>query len=108
MTESLFPPRSTSQRNAKCLVSERRIALEAEPNQSDQVRELATLPTARKQAMDCVSVEWSPCTAAEDELIINLKLQDFEGDLIDWKTDLEAALALLLRLLSPSLARSGL
>ncbi len=34
---------------------ERKIVPEVEPNISDQVREPATVPTTREQAVDCVS-----------------------------------------------------
>ncbi|KAI2651793.1 Protein FixA [Labeo rohita] len=73
--ESQFPPQSTSQR----------ITPESESNPSDQVRELATVPTMREQALDDVS--------AEGELIIHLRLLDFKGDLIDGETNLEPDLA---------------
>ncbi len=74
--------------------TEQRIALEVEHNPSDQVREPATVPTTREQAVDGVSTEWSsaPCTVAEGELIILLGLLDLEEDLMDWETDLEIEL----------------
>ncbi len=83
--------------------TERRIAPEKEPNPSDQVREPATVPAAREQAVDGESAEWSsaPCTATEGELIVHLGLLDLEGDLIDWETDLEADLPPLLSPSSP-------
>ncbi len=97
MMESYFPPRSASQRKAERL--SRGSPWKLSP--SDQVREPATVPTTREQAVDGVSAEWSsaPCTAAEGELIIQLGLLDFEGNLIDWETDLEIELP---PLLSPS------
>ncbi len=91
--------------------TERMIVPEVEPNPSDQVREPATVPITREQAVDGVSAEWSsaPCTAAEGELLIDLGLLDMERDLIDWDTALEIELP---PLLSPSsstwvLSRSG-
>ncbi len=88
---------------AQSRATEQRIAPEVEPNQSDQVRELATVPTTREQAVDGVSAEWSsvPCTAPEGELIIQLGLLDLEGDLIEWETDLEIELPPLLSPSSP-------
>lgn len=45
----------------------------------------------REQAVDGESVELSSvhCTVTEGELVVHLGLLDLEGDLIDWKTDLE-------------------
>ncbi len=72
---------------AQCRATERRITPDAEPIPSDQVRESATTPAPREQAVDGESAEWSsaPCTAAEGELIGHLGLQYVEGDLIDWE-----------------------
>ncbi|KTG39714.1 hypothetical protein cypCar_00017959 [Cyprinus carpio] len=83
---------------AQSRVTERRIASDIEPNPSDQVREPATVPTTRKLAVDGDNIEWSSahCTVAEGELIIHLELLDFEGDLIDWETELKADLPPLL------------
>ncbi len=72
--------------------TEPRIATELELQRtSEQVQELATLPTTREPAMGCVSMEWSgaPCTAAEGELFIPLGLLDMERDLINWDAALE-------------------
>ncbi len=67
MTESHFPPRSTSQRRA----TEWGIAPDTEPIPSAQVREPAAMPAPREQAVNGESKKWSsaPCTAAEGELI---------------------------------------
>lgn len=46
-----------------------------------------------------VELNPSDCTVAEGELIVHLGLLEFEGDLIDWETELEADLP---PLLSPS------
>ncbi len=76
MMERHFPLRSVSQRKA-----EQKIAQEVEPNPSDHMREPATVPIMREQAIDDVSAEWcsAPCTAAEGELMIDLGLLDREG-----------------------------
>ncbi len=73
------------------------------PNPSDLVREPATMPTTREPAVDGVSAEWSsaPCTTAEMELIIHLRLLDMEEDLIDWETELEYEMPPLLPPSSP-------
>ncbi len=83
--------------------TERMIVPEVEPNPSDQVREPATVPITREQAVDGVSAEWSsaPCTAAEGELLIDLGLLDMERDLIDWDAALEIELPPLLSPSSP-------
>ncbi len=83
--------------------TERMIVPEVEPNPSDQVREPATVPITREQAVDGVSAEWSsaPCTAAEGELLIHLGLLDMEWDLIDWDAALEIELPPLLSPSSP-------
>ncbi len=80
-----------------------------EPNPSDQVREPATMPTTREQAVDGVSAEWSsaPCTVAEGELIVHLGLLDMEGDLIDWSAELEIELPPLLSPSSPLVPASS-
>ncbi len=82
---------------AQYRATEWRIAPDAEPSPSEQVREPATTPATREQAVDGESTEWS--TAAEGELIVHLGLLDVEGDLIDWETDLATD---WLPLLSPS------
>ncbi len=63
---------------AQSRATERNIAPEVD-NPSDQVREPATVPITREQAVDGVSAEWSsaPCTAAE--LMRPLGLLDSEG-----------------------------
>ncbi len=76
---------------AQYRATEWRIAPDAEPSPSEQVREPATTPATREQAVDGESTEWS--TAAEGELIVHLGLLDVEGDLIDWETDLGDRLA---------------
>ncbi len=86
---------------ARSRATERMIVPEVQPYPSDQVREPATVPITREQAVDGVSAEWSsaPCTAAEGELLIDLGLLDMERDLIDWDAALEIELP---HLLSPS------
>ncbi len=66
---------------AQSRATEGKIAPEVEPNPSDQVREPATVPITREQAVDGVSAEWSsvPCTVAEGELMRPLGLLDSEG-----------------------------
>ncbi len=88
---------------AQSRATEQRIALEVEPNTSDQVREPATMPTMREPAVDGVSADWSsaPCIAAEGERIVHLGLLDMEGDLIDWETELEYEMPPLLTPSSP-------
>ncbi len=83
--------------------TERMIVPEVEPNPSDQVREPATVPITREQAVDGVSAEWSSahCTAAEGELLIDLGLLDMERVLIDWDAALEIELPPLLSPSSP-------
>ncbi len=74
-----FP--ATISEPAQSRATEQKIAPEVEPNPSDQVREPATVPITREQAVDGVSAEWSsaPCTAAEGELMRPLGLLDSEG-----------------------------
>lgn len=85
MMESRFLPRSTSQRNAEQLSCT-----------EHQVHEPAAMPIVREKSVDVESAEWSSahCTAADVELIVHLGLLDFEGHLIDWKTELEIDLTL--------------
>ncbi|KAL1276323.1 hypothetical protein QQF64_035946 [Cirrhinus molitorella] len=71
--------------------TERRIASEPEPRESDQVREPATEHATVENATNSESAVWSSvhCTKAEGELIIYLGLLEMEEELIDWETELE-------------------
>ncbi len=89
LTESPSPPRSMSHRS----MERKKLRIAAEPMlivTSDQVREPATTPATREQAVDSESAErrGAPCTVAEGELNLDLGLLDLEGEAVDVDADL--------------------